>query len=137
MLAVIISVLKTMESYPLKVTKEKKKHTISGFSTLRQYSYTDFFLFCKNLEMCAKMVFYNFSYRGRLECLAETVLECIYPDKLWEIYHLTEMIVYTSGICAEEPLICSPVSAVNCISALSQKVTHFNPMEEDEKDICS
>ena len=77
-----------------------------------------------------------FSYRGGLECLADTVMECIYPEKLLEVYHLTEMIVYSSGVCAERPLVCSPSSAVSCISKLGQAVAGFNAMEGDQEEIC-
>ena len=77
-----------------------------------------------------------FSYHDGLECLADTVMECVYPEKLLEIYHITEMIVYSSGVCAERALMCSPSAAIECISSLSQLVTHYNPVEDDPEKIC-
>ena len=79
---------------------------------------------------------FNFSYGGQLECIANTIETCSQTDKLLEVYHITEMIVFTSGICSPEPLICSEHSALNVISDLSQSVTRFNLLEDDKEELC-
>ncbi|KAL3863773.1 hypothetical protein ACJMK2_005508 [Sinanodonta woodiana] len=73
-----------------------------------------------------------------LQCMVNITITCSKSrnELLRLVKHLADMAVYSSELCADEPLICSPYDAVYCISELGQMVASFDTIGGDSEEIC-
>ena len=81
------------------------------------------------------------SYGGNLDCLeglavSDNCTRNSPAGALWEIYQVSEMLVYTGDVCAEDPHICSTQFAMNCITHLSETVTLHDYTSNDNGEVC-